>query len=264
MKLKPNAFRKNSWVMLAPNGGYTPLPGEQTVYTSPQRTYLQVKTPHGYPGNQPYDLQMGPGRAYLTNRRVIFLPASPTLDHQSFHAPILNCDNSRVAAPWFGANKWECELQPVPNGGLPPQHHRLELSLTFKDGGAYDFFTYFGKLKERLQQVLSVAREDGQHVGQSGGSDALADLNLNNVHLEDLPAYEESPHIGITGISSPQIPQDSGVASSPPMASPQISPVQENFQPPMEPPPDYEEVQRDSVAGELERRLRETASQDER
>jgi WW domain-binding protein 2 len=70
MKLKDAFARKNSWVMLAPSGEYTPLPGETTVYTSPPRTFLHVKSPSGYPGSQPYDLQSGPGKAYLTTRRV--------------------------------------------------------------------------------------------------------------------------------------------------------------------------------------------------
>lgn len=203
--------------------------------------------------------------------QVIFIPASPTPQFQTFHAPLLNCQNSRVAAPWFGANKWECELQPVPNGGLPPQYQRLEFSLTFKDGGAYDFFTYFTRVVERLQQAISVARESGEgaDAGSSRGGDALAGVDLNSVHLDELPAYEETsqhpvPEI-VNGMPSPPMPQDSGFGSSPPVSgTPQMSPAQENFQPPNEPPPGYDEVLTGSVSEELERRLREEAERNGR
>ncbi|ORY14615.1 WW-domain ligand protein-domain-containing protein [Clohesyomyces aquaticus] len=257
-KTKSRADRKNSWVMLAEAGGYTPLPGEQTLYVSPPRTTLS-------------------GVVYLTNRRVIYLPVTPTPELQSFAVPILNVADSRVTAPWFGANKWEAVIQPVFGGGIPAHHAELELTMEFREGGAFDFATTFERLKDRLKQAVEVAREsglatgDGAELGGGQGGGALAGVNLNSVHLEDLPAYEESGQHPVVHPSD-QIPasspiggdrRDSQVATSPESAvaankpsSPLSSPQQESFQPPSEPPPGYEEVQRESVADELERRLR--------
>jgi len=132
------------------------------------------------------------------------------------------------------------------------------MSLTFKESGAYDFFTYFSRLRERLEQAVSVARESGYDAGETGnsmGPGALAGVNLDHVHLDELPAYEASRNDAVAemvnGIPSPPLPQGSTFGSPP-----QMSPQQESFQPPTEPPPGYEEVQRDSVVEELERRLR--------
>jgi hypothetical protein len=143
--------------------------------------------------------------------------------------------------------------------------------MEFKEGGAFDFSTTFERLRERLRQAVDVAREsglasgDGVETGDGRGGGALAGVNLNNVHLEDLPAYEASGSDTVVGatdsLPSPPIPgRDSGIGdSSPPVAnksSPLGSPQEATFSPPSEPPPGYEEVQRDSVADELERRLR--------
>jgi hypothetical protein len=69
--------RKNSWVMIAETGGYTPLPGEQTLYTSPPRTTLSLQTANRHTPSQSYSQQCKSGVVYLTNRRVccISLPA---------------------------------------------------------------------------------------------------------------------------------------------------------------------------------------------
>jgi hypothetical protein len=198
--------------------------------------------------------------------QIIYLPAHPTPEFQSFAVPILNVQDSRVRAPWFGANKWEAVIQSVYGGGIPAQHAELELQMEFKEGGAFDFSTTFERLKERLKQAVDVAREsglatgDGAEAGDGRGGGALAGVNLNSVHLEDLPAYEESPTMPSHAFPSPP-PGDSAATgpSSPQEAdrsSPARSPQEETFQPPSEPPPGYEEVQRDSIADELERRLR--------
>lgn len=123
-------------------------------------------------------------------------------------------------------------MQPVPGGGIPAQHAALELKMTFKDGGAFDFHTSYERVKERLQQIVETQRDSS--------------MDATNVHLDDLPRYEE-----------PDLPSAAPPARrtvSPPSST--SSPLQENFAPPVEPPPGYEEVQRGSVAEELERRLR--------
>jgi hypothetical protein len=204
---------------------------------------------------------------------VIYLPVSPTPELQSFAVPILNVQDSRVAAPWFGANKWEAVIQPVYGGGIPGQHAQLELTMEFKEGGAFDFSSTFERLKERLKQAVDVAREsghgtgDGVDSGDGRGGGPLAGVNMDNLHLEDLPAYEESRSHPVVAAADqlprPPISRDSVLdPSSPERASkpsPVPSPQQERFEPPSEPPPGYEEVQRDSLADEMERRLRDEA-----
>lgn len=266
-----------NWVMLAESGGYTPLPGEQTLYMSPPRTTLSLQSNAKLPPSQAYSQQCKSGIVYLTNRRIIYLPVTSSQDFQSFAVPILNVTDSRVTAPWFGPNKWEAIIQPVYGGGIPAHHDQLEFNMEFKEGGAFDFASTFERLKERLKQAVDVAREngtatgDGTDVGGGRGGGALSGVNLNSVHLEDLPAYEESRQHPVLRPTDP-IPsspsRDSAIdASSPTTAnksSPIPSPQQATFNPPSEPPPGYEEVQQSSVADELERRLRETEQPEER
>ncbi|RYN35092.1 hypothetical protein AA0115_g2105 [Alternaria tenuissima] len=264
-KTKPN--RKTSWVMLAENGGYTPLPGEQTLYQSPPRTTLSLQTSHRNHPSESYSQQCKSGVVYLTNRRMIYLPVTPTPQLQSFAVPILNVTDSRVTAPWFGANKWEAIIQPVQGGGIPPQHAELDLVMEFKEGGAFDFASIFERLKERLRQAVEVARESGGDM--EDGSRGVGGVNMNNVHLEDLPAYEESrQHARVPepplsppldgsafGTGGPvfSAPTPSSPQASSPLSSPRTQ--QEHFEPPSDPPPGYEEVQRGSIADELERQV---------
>lgn len=67
---KNRSDRKNSWVMLAESGGYTPLPGEKTLYQSPPRTTLSLQTSHRHSPSESYSQQCKSGIVYLTNRRV--------------------------------------------------------------------------------------------------------------------------------------------------------------------------------------------------
>ncbi|KAF1977460.1 hypothetical protein BU23DRAFT_577987 [Bimuria novae-zelandiae CBS 107.79] len=258
MHKKKLSDRKNSWVMLAEGSGYTPLPGETTLYQSPPRTTLSLQSSHKNHPSEAYSQQCKSGVIYLTNRRIIYLPVSPTPTFQSFAVPILNVSDSRVTAPWFGANKWEAVVTPVYGGGIPPTHTSLELVMEFKEGGAFDFATTFERLRERLRQAVDVAQSAGTTDGVEAdgrGAGALAGVNLGSVHLEDLPAYEDtrqharlpdalpSPPLGRGRDSIGTVETGSSAnRSSPPLGSP----VQEGFEPPNEPPPGYEEVQQRS------------------
>jgi hypothetical protein len=270
-KMKSKSDRKNSWVMLAESGGYTPLPGEQTLYQSPPRTTLSLQTSHRHPPSSSYSQQCKSGVVYLTNRRVrrpthqpasqltpkpqiIYLPVTPTPPLQSFAVPILNVTDSRVTAPWFGANKWEALIQPVAGGGIPSQHAELDMVMEFKEGGAFDFASTFERLKERLRQAVDVARESDP--------EATA-VNMGSVHLDDLPAYEESGgHERVRDAAPPLERAEAAVISQPEPTSPQRASAVERpqappgFQAPDEPPPGYEEVQRGSIVDELERQAR--------
>jgi hypothetical protein len=94
------------------------------------------------------------------------------------------------------------------------------------------------------------------------------------VHLEDLPAYEESRTHARVPDPLPSPPMDGGMGAggpvgaaptSPQYSNPLVSPrqQQESFQPPDEPPPGYEEVQRSSIVDELERQMRDNPWQEE-
>ncbi|KAH0551770.1 hypothetical protein GP486_007011 [Trichoglossum hirsutum] len=199
--------------------------------------------------------------------QIVYLPASPTPALRSFSAPILNLHDTHVSAPFFGPNIWTAALQPVTGGGIPPTQSVIELKMVFKEGGAFDFHQHFERVKERLLQAVDVAREAG-HRG-TGGESSLTGVNLASVHLEQLPAYEEanrgsaSPPGGSTARPLYSMQGGSGVATSSnsqgsgkPPPSGESSAEGERFEPPVEPPPGYEEVQARSVGDELERRLR--------
>ncbi|KAF1991940.1 hypothetical protein K402DRAFT_399889 [Aulographum hederae CBS 113979] len=268
-----------NWVMLSKTEGFTPLPGEQRLYTSPPRTTLHLQSVNKFPGHEPYSITSSGGCVHLTNRRIVYLPSSPTPQLTSFSAPILNLQDTHVTAPFFGPNVFTAILKPVPGGGIPAQHVALELKMTFKEGGAYDFSTTYERIKERLQQAVEVARDNGYNVRgdgseQGGGQGGvLPGVNMGNVHLDELPAYEaEGRSVPLPqpidvrgasgaghGIPSMPVERDSDLGPEMPQSqrSPDVrSPVQQTFSPPAEPPPGYEEVQSQSVADELERRMR--------
>ncbi|KAI4148463.1 MAG: hypothetical protein L6R39_002783 [Caloplaca ligustica] len=175
----------------------------------------------------------------------------------------MNLQDTRVDAPFFGANSWTGILKPVSGGGIPPHHAYVKLSMTFKDGGAFDFASTYERIKETMAQAVEVARDNGRQ-----GPD------LSDINLEQLPAYEE---VGTTLSSGPPPPlqqpspvsplatarapqRDSGVVLSSddernpkPPAAPASD---QQYPPPNEPPPGYEEVQQNSIADSLEQRVR--------
>jgi len=185
------------------------------------------------------------GLAYLTNRRLIYIPDKPTDKLQSFAAPILNIHDSHVTAPFFGPNVWQALLQPVHGGGIPtPSGGVVDFKLTFKDGGAFDFHTHFERIKERLQQAVEVSRIHGDGAGGSAG--AMNGVDVSNINVEDLPVYSEQsdgPLLSPVAASIPQqLPVQSPVDTTP-GARPQPRPTDNAFSPPDEPPPGYEEAQ---------------------
>lgn len=263
--LKAARARAKSWVMTSPNEAFVKLPNERILYTSPPRTSLEISTPNSFPGAQPFAAKSDGGVVYITNQRVcsyvfkylaldtnsqkiVYLPTSPVPDLQSFSSPILNLQDTYVRAPFFGANYWSALCKPVSGGGIPPSHPSVELRMTFREGGAYDFHSTFEQVKERLYQAYIVARETGQR-GQNG-------VDLANVHLEQLPAYEPAREVATEETAVE--PRDSGVEG---LRSRGVSepPKEEEFSAPDEPPPGYEEAQIQAVGIDLDSRLREEA-----
>ncbi|RDW60513.1 uncharacterized protein DSM5745_10971 [Aspergillus mulundensis] len=245
-----------NWVMLDEREGFVHLPNERLLYTSPPRTSFALQPPPSYTGRDSLSLQSSAGQVYLTNQRVILFPprlqsvllasnhlltTSPQVVYipaqrsdvlESFSAPLLNLHDSHVSSPFFGPNAWNVVVQPVPGGGIPSSLVAVHLKVTFKEGGAFDFHNQFERIKERLQHAVEISRESGRSAG---------DVNMAGVHLEELPAY-----------SGPQT-YSTGNDHSNRAVHRQAS---ETNPEPQEPPPGYEEVQQQSVANELEARLR--------
>jgi hypothetical protein len=171
----------------------------------------------------------------------VYIPQQPTAEFESFAAPILNCIDAHVAAPFFGPNYWTSIVQPVPGGNVPAHVPALEVKMTFKEGGAYDFASTFERIKERLAQVVENARESGQMEGREEDL-----IDLGQVHLDELPTYEQ-------GSAAPPIPIPEALPTET-VPSP-ITNASRGDVPPTE-PPRYEDVQRISIANELERRTR--------
>ncbi|TGO50575.1 hypothetical protein BCON_0180g00010 [Botryotinia convoluta] len=234
--------REKSWVMTSNEAGFVKLPNERILYTSPPRTSLQISTTTTPSGAEPYSAKSDAGVVYISNQRIIYLPSTPTPELQSFSSPILNLQDSYVRAPFFGANYWTALCKPVSGGGIPPDYPSVELKMTFREGGAFDFHSCLEQIKERLYQVYSVAREHGGR-GTSG-------VDLANMDLEQLPAYEAATEVTD---EAPEVARDSGVASTTGNSRP------ETFTAPAEPPPDYEEAQAQAVSVDLDQRLREQA-----
>ncbi|KAI9884170.1 MAG: ubiquinol--cytochrome-c reductase subunit 6 [Watsoniomyces obsoletus] len=260
-----------NWVMLSDTEGFVRLPGERILYSSPPRTTLALQSSNSPSGAPPVSLSSSSGHAFLTNQRIVYLPASPVPALKSFSAPILNLHDTHVSAPFFGPNTWRASVQPVPGGGLSSAQSVIELKMIFKDGGAFDFHSNFERIKERIRQAVDVARESGQIVGDGSatgrGGVGLSGINLAAIDLEQLPAYEEArnapapslvpPLVSLATDEPPQSGQHASVGSedaSEGLGSPTEASPPENSAP-SEPPPGYEEVQRASVAMALENRI---------
>lgn len=188
----------------------------------------------------------------------MYLPIASTPRFQSFSAPILNLDNTRVTAPFFGANVFAGELRPVPGGNIPPQHALVDLKMTFKEGGAFDFSTTYERLKDQMLQALSVAREGSGTPGPGIGA-------LPSANLDQLPAYEEAGTSPMPP-SNIVLPQANALSPATTVPEPPTDPIeersikpeptQESYPPPDEPPPGYEETQAATVANDLEESIR--------
>lgn len=228
-----------NWVMLHDQEGFVRLPNERIVYSSPPRTSLALTPPSGYKGPEALSIQSSAGCIHLTNQRIVYLPAQKSNDFQSLSSPLLNVRDSHVSAPFFGPNVWTALVQPVSGGGISANLPAVQIKVTFKEGGAFDFHTNFERIRERLEQAV-------ENTGE--GTRGLRGVDMAAVHLEELPAYEGPGNAS----------QDT--ATNETLAAPQNNQRASVMGPePMEPPPGYEEVQQQSVAHELEERLRQTS-----
>ncbi|PYH45301.1 uncharacterized protein BP01DRAFT_398788 [Aspergillus saccharolyticus JOP 1030-1] len=223
--------------MLQDQDGFVRLPHEQLVYKSPPRTSLSIQPLSSAGGKNAFSIQSSAGQIYLTNQRVVYIPSQKSETFQSFSAPLLNIHDTHVTAPFFGPNAWIALVQPVSGGGIPPSLPAVQAKVTFKEGGAFDFHNHFERIKERLQQAV----ENSQ-----ASSRGARNVDLSTIHLDELPAYSGPSSAG--GEQAPSEPMMSSRGHHGEAADTDSSLV--------EPPPDYETVQQQSVADELEARLR--------
>ncbi|KAL2157044.1 hypothetical protein VTH06DRAFT_7526 [Thermothelomyces fergusii] len=227
----------DSWVMLTRDGQIVPIPGEKILHTSRPRVSLDISTPRELQIADPFSLKCDNGIAYITNERVIFLPARPTEEFKSFFTPVLNFTDTHVHSSWIGPWSWGGTVRPVPGGGIPMHIPRLEVKFTFRDGGHSDFQAKFEWLKERLQHAQELGLVPSQN-------------------LEPPPPYEPSA----PGPSPP--PGDPSTARTGPQLERQVHQRQEQQPPqpaPDEPPPDYVQAQAQAITMQYEERTRAEA-----
>ncbi|ETS74310.1 hypothetical protein PFICI_14176 [Pestalotiopsis fici W106-1] len=222
-----------------------PLPNEEILHQTRGRTSLDVSSPSPSPGVPPFSLKCDRGVAYITSKRLVFLPTQPTDQFKSFSTLILKTENSRVVgASWggFGANYWDAEVRPEADGNIPADYTRVTMRLTFNDGGHSDWALKYENIRGRLLHAASVARETGNaHV-------------LNAVTAEQLPEY--SPR---EGTSSRQSQILAGQAQLERRAEEAAREREDNQPLPNEPPPDYDEAQAQAIAMRFDERQREDA-----
>lgn len=252
----------DSWVMIPPNPTpsqpFTPLPSEQILYSSPPRTSISISSLGKFPAQQPFSLSSSSGTLHLTSKRVVYLPSPSTVAFQSFASPHLNLQDSHITAPWIGPNVWTALLRPVQGGNLPSEHSALEVKVTFRDGGAYDFQSLYERVRERMVHAVELARERGQRVSVEGveeGRGRGSGMMGVEVVMEDLPRYEE----GGTHGAAPETRREEETATQETERRASVQrQQQEVFTPPDEPPPGYEQVQREVIEDEFSRRLNAT------
>lgn len=140
-----------NWVMQK-NGVPVELPQEAFVL-SYQRVSLDMNSSHGNIASE--------GKIYLSRKRLVFIASTSSRYHvrdkgdkefRDLTVPLKQIYGARVVQPWFGPNKWKADIRPVPEGGLEPDNQLWQLSLTFKDGGVFDFSTRMEALIEEEQR----------------------------------------------------------------------------------------------------------------
>lgn len=132
-------------------------------------------------------------------------------------------------------------------GGIPsPSGGVVELKLTFKDGGAFDFQSHFERVKERLQQAIEVSRISG--TGATPTRASLAGVDVSGIDLEELPAYQEQSD---RPLLSPVVAAQQALNRDREAIPPNV--MAGSASQPLDPPPGYEEAQIQSLQDEARR-----------
>ncbi|ODQ53386.1 hypothetical protein SAICODRAFT_7105 [Saitoella complicata NRRL Y-17804] len=167
-----------NWVLLdSPATGsasslpFIPLP-EETVISCHSAVGLNlesvttnntIRPPAGGGADQevppPVKLEVKDGKAWVTSRRIIYLPTSPTPSFRSFSAPLRNLRNPNLTQPWFAPLSFSSSVLPTPGGGLPPPSANFRC--TFREGGAEVFFRgVVGAMERARNEGLGVVEVD--------------------------------------------------------------------------------------------------------
>ena len=152
-------------------------------------------------------------------------------------------------------------MQPVPGGGLQSTQAQIDIKLTFKEGGAFDFHTNFERIKERFHQAMEAARESDTIGNRLTRTDApMASVNMDAVHLDELPTYQDSGRDQLAPQPTPPAPTRRPVQQEQPAPSFEEvvegrPPAPRQVAPPTDAPPGYEETQQQSIERELEARV---------
>ncbi|KFA63581.1 hypothetical protein S40285_04131 [Stachybotrys chlorohalonatus IBT 40285] len=229
-----NPNNANSWVMLN-QGGFVKLGNERILQRIESRISCELSVPTELrPRCSAFSRKSDRGTLFLTNKRVIYLPAKPTAEpkFESFSAPILKFQDSTTSSSMWWGWVWKSDCIPVSGGGIPPDIPRIEVKFTFSDGGMTDFNEAYIRLRENLFQVQEMRRDLGP------GAD---------VPDEPLPAYEAD------------VAEPTGAHAS--LATPRVnrSESSSSRRAPDEPPPAYDEAQAQQIDIRLEDHIRQEA-----
>ncbi|KAJ2778343.1 hypothetical protein H4R18_004648 [Coemansia javaensis] len=120
---------------------------------------LELKSGDGYRG-EAVAVRCGSGTAFVSNQRIVYLAATATDTSSiqssaagtlnSFTAPHTALRDQRYTQPLFGANRFEALVLRTPGSGLAGP---VALTLSFKDGGGFDFATVARKMAERIRDT---------------------------------------------------------------------------------------------------------------
>ncbi|KAI8323911.1 hypothetical protein GQ54DRAFT_257490 [Martensiomyces pterosporus] len=178
-----------------------PLPNENFLYHC-NGVKFDLKIGDGYPGNS-VAYQSPSGTAFISNQRIVFLSQTATAETSasnsagpnavsSFTIPHGNVRDQKFTQPIFGANRFEALAIPVAGGGVPSN---AMLTLTFKEGGGFDFATIARKMSERIQETGEIpAHEEELPAYRDGAVPAAAshpDSGLPGYPSDAPPGYEQ-------------------------------------------------------------------------
>ncbi|KAJ2162011.1 hypothetical protein GGF46_001003 [Coemansia sp. RSA 552] len=175
-----------------------PLPGENFLYHC-NGVKFELKSGSGYPGD-PVQFAVSSGTAFVSNQRVVYLPVHTTYQTSnqtptdrslnSFTIPHANLKNQEFTQPLFGSNCYKAFATPVPGGGIAGS---ATLTLTFKEGGGYDFYETARKVVERTQETGEVPPYDETLpvYDNAGGASAAPAAPLAGYPDDAPPGYEQ-------------------------------------------------------------------------
>lgn len=142
-------------VMLRTKGEPVPLPDEKLFHATEKVviTLQLLAQGHTADSTKPAIASNLPGKAYVTNRRLIVVAdialTSSSAPFTSLSVPMSNLFDGRLTQPLFGANAYQVGVKPVAQGGLSAPHL---LTITFKEGKSFDFLSAIDECKRRFDE----------------------------------------------------------------------------------------------------------------